>query len=74
MLEDGVADHVLDAVGVNDATPDADPVIVDVLEVEIDRVPVEEIVEDRVVLIVLEGEDDAVEERVGRTDTEEDIV
>jgi hypothetical protein len=53
-LEVGVADHVLEGVAVNVETVEADPDTVEVLDAEMERVPVGEIVEERVVLIVLE--------------------
>lgn len=57
---------------VNVAAADADPETVDVLDAEIERDPVEEIVEERVVLIVLEVVELTECERVPFADADED--
>ena len=74
MLDEGVADHVLEAVGVKVAAAEAEPEIVDVLDVEIERVPDEDIVAERVVLIDIDDEGDTDEERLDLTETEDVIV
>lgn len=71
-LEDGVADHVLDGVAVNVAAADADPETVEVRDVEIEREPVGEIVDERVVLTVLEVVELTECERVPFADADED--
>jgi hypothetical protein len=54
ILEEGVADHVLDGVAVKVDAAEVVPEIVDVLETEIERLPVDEIVAERDVLILRE--------------------
>lgn len=71
-LEVGVADHVLDAVAVADAAAEVVPETVEVLETEMDRVPVGE----RVVVLEVEMERDpdalTVCERVPLDEAEDD--